>query len=182
MTVSCTVILKKGESLSNIESRLDLLSGLRSLHSHAHELTLALSPAAEDQQRRLAIAFRLDFPKDGKTATWPALLWRRIPANAVPGLTPLKGKIPEPILDGQIKVPCAAPPSPPPPDNIVQNRSCRATVCKPEAAKQPAVVSDARNSHSDATASAEDDPYSNVGASARTCRAGCSPRFYQAST
>ena len=56
----------------------------------------------------MAIALRLDFLKDGKTASWLALLSHRIPANAVPGLTPLnlrlKRKIPKPILDGQIKV------------------------------------------------------------------------------
>ena len=44
------VIVTKGGSLTNIEARLDLPSGLRWLHTHTHDLrvTLALSAASED--------------------------------------------------------------------------------------------------------------------------------------
>jgi hypothetical protein len=63
-----------------VEGRLDLLSSLLWLHTHARDLTLALSSASEDQQCHLAIALRLDYSKDsdGKTGgiNLPAL-WQQ---------------------------------------------------------------------------------------------------------
>ena len=111
--------------------------------------------ASDDQQRRLAVALRLDFSKDGKTALWPTLLLsQRILANAVPGLTPLKRKAPDPHLDGQIRVPGAA--APPPPADGAPKRHRRTTAGK--ASKAPPAASDASKSDSDASMSAGDEP------------------------
>jgi hypothetical protein len=109
--------------------------------------------ASDDQQRRLAVALRLDFSKDGKTALWPTLLSQRILANAVPGLTPLKRKAPDPHLDGLIRVPGAAAP-PPPADGAPKRHRCT-TAGKASKASHPA--SDAGKSDSDASASAVDE-------------------------
>jgi hypothetical protein len=109
--------------------------------------------ASDDQQRRLAVALRLDFSKDGKTL-WPTLLSQRILANAVPCLTPLKRKAPDPHLDGQIRVPGAA--APPPPVDGAPKRHRRTTAGKASKTSHPA--SDASKSYSDASASAVDEP------------------------
>jgi hypothetical protein len=82
------------------------------LHVHANDMSAAISAASDGQQRRLADALRLNFDKDGSSALWPALLSRKILANAVPGQTPQKRKAPDPRLDGQIKKPGADAPPP----------------------------------------------------------------------
>ncbi len=91
-------------------ARLDLLSGLLRLHTHAPDLTVALSTASDDWQRRLVVALRLDYATDGKTTLCQPLANPSITADL-----------------GQINVPVVAPLLP---DNNVRDRSCRATVCK----------------------------------------------------
>ncbi len=112
-------VFKKGKGAASVAARLDLLCGLMWLHVHASDLSAALSAASDDQQSRLAAALRLDFFKDGKTATWPTQLSRRILAHALPGLTPRKRKAPDSRLDGQIRKPGAVPP---PADDDVNQR------------------------------------------------------------
>jgi hypothetical protein len=144
---------KKGKSEKAAEDRLHLLSGLLWLHVHANDITAAISAASDDQQRRLAAALRLDFAKDGKSALWPALLSRKILANAVPGQTPQKRKAPDSQLDGQIKKPGAVPP---PQDGGVKKCSRRTPAGK--GARDAAAASDASKLDSDATLSAADEP------------------------
>jgi hypothetical protein len=146
-------VFKKGKGAASAAARLDLLCGLMWLHVHAKYLSVALSAASDDQQGRLAVALRLDFPKDGKTAIWPTQLSRRILANTLPGQTPQKRKAPEPQLDGQIRKPGAASP---PADDDAKKRPRRSTTGK-SARAAPAVL-DASKSDSDASASAVDDP------------------------
>jgi hypothetical protein len=105
------------------------------------------------QQRRLAAAPRVDFAKDGKSALWPALLSRKILANAVPGQTPQKRKAPDSRLDVQIKKPGAAPP---PQDGGASKRPRRDPAGK--GVRDTVAASDASKSDSDASLSAADEP------------------------
>ena len=150
------VHFKKGKSAKAQEERLDLLSGLLWLHVHAQDMSTAISAASDGQQRRLADALRLDFTKDGRSAHWPALLSRKILANAVPGQTPRKRKAPDPSLDGQIKKPGG---NPLPSDDVeaaAPKRARRAPAGK--GASATSVVSDGSKSDSDASHSAADEP------------------------
>jgi hypothetical protein len=147
------VNFKKGKSQANIKAHLDLLSGLLWLHVHANDLSSAISAASDDQQRRLAAALRLDFAKDGETALWPTLLSRKILANAVPCLTPLKCKAPDSTLDGQIRKPGAAPL---PADGDSSKRPRRISASK--GARAATSASDVSKSYSDASASAAEEP------------------------
>jgi hypothetical protein len=146
---------KRGRGAKAVEDRLDLLSGLLWLHVHANDMSAAISAASDDQQRRLAAALRLDYAKDGKSALWPALLSRKILANALPGQTPQKRKAPDSRLDGQIKKPGAAPP-PQDHDGGAQKRPRRTPAGK--GAREVAAASDASKSVSDASLSAADEP------------------------
>lgn len=147
------VHFKKGKSAKAVEERLDLLSGLLWLHVHAHDMAKAISAASVGQQRRLADALRLNFAKDGGSALWPALLSRKILANAVPGQTPQKRKAPDPHLDGQIRKPGGdALPS----DGAAPKRARRTSAGK--GASAPVAASDASKSDSDASQSAADEP------------------------
>jgi hypothetical protein len=147
---------KKGKSAKAVEAleeRLDLLTGLLWLHVHANNMSTAISAASDGQQRRLADALRLNFAKDGSSALWPALLSRKILANAVPGQTPQKRKAPDSRMEGQIKKPGAeAPPS----DGDAPKRPRRDPAGK--GARVPAAASDASKSDSDASLSAADEP------------------------
>jgi hypothetical protein len=147
------VQFKKGKSAKAVADRLDLLSGLLWLHVHAHDMSTAISAASAGQQRRLADALRLNFAKDGGSAHWPALLSRKILANAVPGQTPQKRKAPDSRLDGQIKKPGGGAPLP---DGGAPKRPRRDSAGK--SASAPAAASDASKSDSDASQSAADDP------------------------
>jgi hypothetical protein len=123
------------------------------LHVHANDLSVAISAASDNQQSRLAVALRLDFSKDGKSALWPTLLSRRILANALPGQTPQKRKAPDSKLDGQIRKPGAAPP---PAEGDANKRPRRNSAGK--GARAAAATSDASKSDSEASASAADEP------------------------
>jgi hypothetical protein len=148
------VAFKKTKSAKLAEERLDLLSGLVWLHVHANDMSSAISAASDGQQRRLAAALRLDFVKDSASASWPALLSRKILANAMPGQTPQKRKAPDGRLDGQIQKPGGAPP--PLDDDGAAKRTRRNSAGK--GARAQAAASDASKSDSDASLSTAEEP------------------------
>ena len=87
--------------------RREILAGMLWLHTNHAILHTALARASANQQRLLAVALGLDYDKFAQLESWPALVSRRILAQADPGDTPLKRKAPAPDANSQIVKPGA---------------------------------------------------------------------------